>query len=73
MAEDVSLGSREIPGLSSDDIIPRVYEGGFKTWECAIDLARYLGANTHHIDCDSSDSLALIEVSGRKIYFIAKM
>lgn len=30
------------PGLISDDIISRVYEGGFKTWECAVDLARYL-------------------------------
>ena len=29
-------------GMSSDDITPRIYEGGFKTWECCIDLARYL-------------------------------
>lgn len=29
-------------GLLSDDILGRVYEGGFKTWECAIDLAIYL-------------------------------
>ena len=29
-------------GLSSDDITPRVYEGGFKTWECCFDLAQYL-------------------------------
>ena len=29
-------------GLSSDDITPRVYEGGFKTWECCVDLAQYL-------------------------------
>lgn len=29
-------------GLLSDDILSRVYEGGFKTWECSIDLARYL-------------------------------
>ncbi|GAO48497.1 hypothetical protein G7K_2670-t1 [Saitoella complicata NRRL Y-17804] len=25
-----------------DDVIPGVYEGGFKTWECSIDLSRYL-------------------------------
>ena len=29
-------------GLLHDDIVSRVYEGGFKTWECSIDLAKYL-------------------------------
>ena len=29
-------------GLLNDDILSRVYEGGFKTWECSMDLARYL-------------------------------
>ena len=29
-------------GLLTDDILSRVYEGGFKTWECSVDLARYL-------------------------------
>ncbi|MCJ1469273.1 hypothetical protein MMC07_007906 [Pseudocyphellaria aurata] len=49
MAEDSHLGeanqflSNPIAGLSSgDDLTPGVYEGGFKTWECAIDLAQYL-------------------------------
>lgn len=28
--------------LQSNDIIPSVYEGGFKTWECSLDLTRYL-------------------------------
>lgn len=27
---------------ANTDLIPRVYEGGFKTWECAIDLVQYL-------------------------------
>ena len=31
-----------IPGLAIDDINPTIYEGGFKTWECAVDLATYL-------------------------------
>lgn len=31
-----------VDGLGSDDIKPRLYEGGFKTWECSIDLARFL-------------------------------
>lgn len=24
------------------DLVPRVYEGGLKTWECSIDLVEYL-------------------------------
>ena len=42
MAEDTSLGADLTVGLSSNDITPNIYEGGFKTWECSIDLARYL-------------------------------
>ena len=30
-------------GLAAGDLEPRVYEGGFKTWECSVDLAKYLG------------------------------
>ncbi|KAL4996546.1 hypothetical protein BDV10DRAFT_172072, partial [Aspergillus recurvatus] len=29
-----------IAGLEKGDITPNFYEGGFKTWECSIDLAR---------------------------------
>ncbi|KAI4137542.1 MAG: hypothetical protein LQ340_008089, partial [Diploschistes diacapsis] len=32
-------------GFTSDDLQPRLYEGGFKTWECSVDLARYLLAS----------------------------
>ena len=42
MAEDQSSDENVIAGLSRDDITPNVYEGGFKTWECSIDLAQYL-------------------------------
>ncbi len=42
MAEDSSSGREPIAGLSDDDIKPYVYEGGFKTWECSVDLANYL-------------------------------
>ena len=37
-----------IPGLATDDINPGVYEGGFKTWECAVDLATYLLHHTQY-------------------------
>ena len=42
MAEDSSSGRDPIAGLSDNDIKPYVYEGGFKTWECSVDLAKYL-------------------------------
>ncbi|MCJ1434698.1 hypothetical protein MMC27_004067 [Xylographa pallens] len=44
MAEEdpSSLDSNATAGLLSDDILSRVYEGGFKTWECSIDLAKYI-------------------------------
>lgn len=29
-----------LSGLEKGDITPAVYEGGFKTWECALDLAK---------------------------------
>ena len=35
---------------SSSDIIRGVYEGGIKTWECSIDLVRYLQSISNDID-----------------------
>lgn len=34
---------------ATDDIKPGVYEGGFKTWECAVDLATYLAERSEEI------------------------
>ncbi|PYH99510.1 hypothetical protein BO71DRAFT_192566 [Aspergillus ellipticus CBS 707.79] len=44
MAEDTADEDNEelIAGLEKGDIKPNFYEGGFKTWECAVDLARLL-------------------------------
>ncbi|KAI4151831.1 MAG: hypothetical protein LQ341_000840 [Variospora aurantia] len=41
MAEDATLDELKA-GISADDIKPNIYEGGFKTWECSIDLANYI-------------------------------
>lgn len=41
MAENASENSCVV-GLSTNDITPNVYEGGYKTWECSIDLANYV-------------------------------
>ena len=31
-----------VSDLRASDLIPGVYEGGFKLWECAVDLSRFL-------------------------------
>ncbi|OXV06693.1 hypothetical protein Egran_05541 [Elaphomyces granulatus] len=40
MAEDEEGNDELISGLETGDIEPDFYEGGFKTWECALDLAK---------------------------------
>ncbi|KAJ5997648.1 hypothetical protein N7499_005957 [Penicillium canescens] len=42
MAEDSAGHDNEelIAGIEKGDIKPNFYEGGFKTWECALDLAK---------------------------------
>lgn len=58
--EEISDQSSPAVGLSTDDITPNVYEGGFKTWECAVDLASYL-----------SGSLSKgLELGGREVHVI---
>lgn len=80
MAEDpnVSEASRNCSSYSSteveaelsakDDIKPGVYEGGFKTWECAVDLANYLVERSEDIVSTlRTGGLHVIEV--RKAFF----
>lgn len=42
--EDIEINENEdiLSGLENGDIKPTIYEGGFKTWECAVDLAKVL-------------------------------
>lgn len=41
--------------LSDDktDVIPGVYEGGLKVWECSVDLCRFLAAILEQVGNDS--------------------
>lgn len=36
----------ECPNTYKSDLIPGTYEGGYKLWECTIDLLEYLNKNT---------------------------
>lgn len=64
MAEDdAEQGSNEdlIAGLEEGDLKPNFYEGGFKTWECALDLARLL-ATQDIAGFENSETRHIIEV-----------
>lgn len=63
MAEDsAGQDSNEelIAGLEEGDIKPNFYEGGFKTWECALDLARLVASED--VFGDSPEGRHIIEV-----------
>jgi protein-histidine N-methyltransferase len=65
MAEDdsESNGNEELlAGLNSGDIKPAVYEGGFKTWECAIDLAKLLIHEKASFLSETRTDIQVIEV-----------
>lgn len=68
MAEDTADHENEqlIAGLEKGDIKPQFYEGGFKTWECALDLAK-LVISESQLSATTGESLEdrhIIEVSG---------
>lgn len=42
MAEDDNSRTNILAGLENSDLQTNVYEGGYKTWECSLDLARFL-------------------------------
>ena len=42
MAEDDGSQDNVLAGLENTDLQTNVYEGGYKTWECSLDLVKYL-------------------------------
>lgn len=62
MAEDGELSCNSIAGLTADDIVPNVYEGGFKTWECSVDLSDFVYAKIDLQDEASMRDLKIVEV-----------
>lgn len=53
MAEDGEQDNEElISGLEHGDLKPNFYEGGFKTWECALDLAKWVVGENAIADAD---------------------
>lgn len=76
MAEDdadTNENAELISGLEKGDLKPTVYEGGLKTWECAIDLAKLVAAE--EIPSLLSDlaegergDVHVVEVRGKEIH-----
>lgn len=69
MAEDSAGYDNEalIAGLEEGDLKPHFYEGGFKTWECALDLAKLvtveeLSVNGYLASADAQTDVHIIEV-----------
>lgn len=55
MAEDSEQDNEElISGLEHGDLKPNFYEGGFKTWECAMDLAKRVVSDYAVVDVDEN-------------------
>jgi protein-histidine N-methyltransferase len=42
MAEDDGTRENVLAGLEATDLQTNIYEGGYKTWECALDLVKFL-------------------------------
>ncbi|KAH5009600.1 hypothetical protein HBH69_163160 [Parastagonospora nodorum] len=42
MTEDDNSNPHLLSGLDNSDLQTNIYEGGYKTWECSLDLCRYL-------------------------------
>ncbi|KAJ9658003.1 hypothetical protein H2198_003972 [Neophaeococcomyces mojaviensis] len=52
-----------LEGLESGDLSNGVYEGGFKTWECAVDLADYISSHLDNLDAlDEGTDIHVIEL-----------
>lgn len=66
MAEDSTDhdNAELIAGLEEGDLKPNFYEGGFKTWECSLDLAKLVASQDAIVDSlgDSQTDVHIIEV-----------
>lgn len=67
MAEDSADhdNAELIAGLEEGDLKPNFYEGGFKTWECALDLAKLVASESAVVESlgDSQTDVHIIEVA----------
>lgn len=61
---DLKLSDGTSPPIESD-IIPMEYEGGLKTWECSLDLVRYLHTSFSH----SHNTINVLEVLWIILFF----
>jgi len=48
--------------VGSTDLAPTVYEGGFKLWECAVDLCEHLAAHYRALEPDAHEGWKTLEL-----------
>ncbi|KAL4977811.1 hypothetical protein BDW66DRAFT_29823 [Aspergillus desertorum] len=60
-----------ITGLEKGDIAPNFYEGGFKTWECSIDLARLVVGEGVELENEGEDGHVVELGSGTAVPSLA--
>ena len=64
MAEDEAGNDETLSDIEKSDIRTGVYEGGFKTWECSVDLASLLLDRGPRKDIDDLERCSgVVEVS----------
>ena len=69
MAEDENVSADSLIGLDNADIKTNVYEGGYKSWECSLDLAGVLLDRGPRKDLDDLCRVNhVIEVSSQSRY-----
>jgi protein-histidine N-methyltransferase len=68
MAEDEAANDETLNDIEDSDIRTGVYEGGFKTWECSVDLASILLDRGPRKDIDELVRCdQIVEVSGNAV------
>ena len=66
-SDESSLGFLDNPS----DLIPGVYEGGLKTWECSLDLVDYLDSLTDQPNFQGFSGRRILEVKTRSFNLVS--
>jgi hypothetical protein len=58
---------------SSSDLVPGVYEGGLKTWECSLDLVNHLEKNYENVLSSTTSSVEVGDENLKTCYRFPKL
>ena len=66
--DDKALGFLDNPS----DLVPGIYEGGLKTWECSLDLVDYLDSLKDRSDFQGFSGRKVLEVNHRSLSILSR-